>query len=85
MNTNDVTQIVAALPQQVSWHGLTMTHAMLMTVAGWLTHANWDKILAAARVTLYWWDDIGGLIGLIKLIFVGHILTPKANPEPPKV
>jgi len=56
------------------WHGYTLWHALFLTIAGWVTHVNWPRLLAAYR----WIQGEGG----IGMMVVKLTWNPAAKAEP---
>jgi hypothetical protein len=72
MNDTNLIQIAqqlqaSGLISQSTWHGLTAMHALLVVIAGWVTHANWNNVLAAWT----WYKREGALWGILKAAIIG--------------
>jgi hypothetical protein len=55
------------------WHGYTLWHAVFLLIGGWVTHANWPKLVAGYR----WIQGEGGAGMILKNL----IWNPKAKSE----
>jgi len=56
-----------------NWHGYTAWHALALAILGWITHANWGRLLVAYR----WIQGEGGVVRIL----ISFIWTQKA-PDP---
>ena len=64
--TNDLAQLAQQVPA-AAWHGITMLHALIVVIAGWITHANWPKIIAGGS----WVAEHGGCWGIARALLCG--------------
>ena len=64
--TNDLAQLAQQMPA-AAWHGITMMHALVVVIMGWVTHANWPHIIAAGT----WVAEHGGCLGVARALLFG--------------
>ena len=77
--TNDLSQLSQLAPQ--AWHGLTMAHAFVLAVAGWVTHTNWPKVVQAGT----WIAQHGGVVGIGRALLLGTSpIADRPSPSPDK-
>jgi hypothetical protein len=92
VNTNDfqlAQQLAAQLP--ANWHGLTVWHALAALLgSGWLTHANWPKIISGFKAVQSYCDTrtAGILVIAFRIIFgspkpvENQVAIPQVQPAP---